>query len=259
MDYYQILKAERERLQEKEKLYTQAVEKLPDGNLTTNRNGSYTKYYLAKDGKRQYLSSSEASLIEDLAKKKYLQAELKDVQAEGRAIDLYLKYHKENSFADELLARGDGVSDLLKSLVAPRDKKLQDWAEAEYPSYQGFPEALVHQGPFGKMYRSKTEANIAYLLVKNHIPQRYEWEQSINGTLYPIDFTTRHPVTEQYIYWEHFGRMDDWAYCMKIGPKLYDFASAGIIADKNLILTFESKNNPMNISQLEDIIRRWYL
>ena len=108
------------------------------------------------------------------------------------------------------------------------------------------------------MYRSKTEADIAFLLTKYQIASRYEEVRTINGIEYPIDFTTRHPVTGKMIFWEHFGKMDDPAYTKKIGPKLLDYESAGIFPDINLILTFESKRFPMNSNQLDEIIQQWY-
>ncbi len=259
MDYYRLMKEEQKRLSAQEESYIRAIEKLPDGKLTTSRSGNYKKYYLIKDEKKQYISRAEESLINNLAKKRYLQAELKDISAEQKAIDLYLKNHKESSYAKDLLSREDGITEILKEILAPSDKKLQEWAEADYPAYKGFPQDLIHRGPFGKMYRSKTEANIAFLLTKNRIPQRYEWEHQINGIVYPIDFTIRHPKTGKYVFWEHFGKMDDPSYCMKIGPKLLDFESAGIFPDVNLIMTFESKKFPMNISQLEEIVQRWFL
>ncbi len=258
MNRYQLMEEEYKKLCAKEDIYKQTLLTMPEGHLRASRNGNYKKYYHIKDNKKQYIPIENNALIEALAKKKYLLAELKDLQAERRAIELYLKNHKEASCADNLLCRNDGVSDLLKQLIVPRNRKLQEWAEEAYPAYQGFPQDLIHKGPFGKMYRSKTEANIAFLLTKNYIPQRYEWEHIINGTNYPIDFTTRHPETGKFIYWEHFGKMDDPSYCMKIGTKLRDFESAGIFPDVNLIMTFESKRYPMNISQLEGIVEQWY-
>lgn len=259
MDHYHLLAEEKDWLSAQTEKYLQAIAGFPEGTLTANKNGDYCKYYVLKDSKRHYIPQNDYQLIEELAKKKYLLAIVKDAQAEINAIDLYLKHHKNKSFTEQLLQKEDGVTEILQRLIVPQDEKLRQWAEEEYPAYQGFPQQLVHEGPFGKMYRSKTEANIAFLMVKYSIPSRYEWERLINGRPYAIDFTTRHPVTGKFIFWEHFGKMDDPSYCIKIGPKLYDFASAGIIPDKNLILTFESKQYPMNISQLEEIVRKWYL
>ena len=259
MDYLRLMEEERRRLSEKITKYSTAMASLPEGTLTMNKNGDYYKCYVYKNGVRQYLAKKDQAMIENLAKKKYLQAELTDCQKELWAIEQYLDNHQKVSCVDQLLKNESGIAELLKPLIIPEEDRYQRWALEDYPVYQGFPQNLVHEGPFGKMYRSKTEASIAFLLTKYCIPQRYECEHIINGTVYPIDFTTRHPQTGKFLYWEHFGKMDDPAYCMKIGPKLRDFESAGIFPDQNLIMTFESKQFPMNISQLEEIVRQWYL
>ena len=258
MDLPSLMEEERRRLSAKIKKHREAIAGLPDGSLTMNKNGDYFKCYVFKNGTRSYLSKKDQKTIEGLAKKRYLQTELTDFQTEIFAIDQYLDHHQKESAVDQLLKSERGIADILKPLITLETEKYQQWAEEDYPKYQGFPQDLIHQGPFGKMYRSKTEAAIAFLLVKNQIPNRYEWEHLINGTAYPIDFTTRHPKTGKYIYWEHFGKMDDPSYCMKIGPKLRDFESVGIFPDINLIMTFESKQYPMNISQLEEIVHQWY-
>ena len=174
MDLYRLLHEEKNKLELKEERYNKVVEKMPEGLLTTNKNGSYNKFYVLKEGKRQYISQDNTQLIEELAKKKYLMAELKDIQTEIKAIELYLKHHKETTYVEKLLKKRDGISLLLESIVIPEDARLKEWAEQDYPAYKGFQQDLIHEGPFGKMYRSKTEANIAFLLVKKRIPNRYE-------------------------------------------------------------------------------------
>lgn len=258
MDYCRTLQQEKDRILQKLISLNTEIAKYPEGTLTTNKNGDYHKYYVLKNGKRKYISKDDNKLIEELAKKKYLMAEVKDLQNEINAINAYLNNYQEERYTKKLISKEDGVSEILKPLIMSKEQQLLKWETEEYPSFSGFPQGLIHQGPFGKKYRSKTEANIAFLLVKHHVPQRYEWERMINGTLYPIDFTTKHPKDGRLIFWEHFGRMDDASYCMKIGTKLRDFESAGIFPGINLIMTFESKRFPMNINQLEEIVEAWY-
>lgn len=258
MDYLQQMTAAQKRLRSKVQNYQTALVQLPEGSLKANKNGSSYKYYQVIDKERRYLSQNEKQLIENLAKKKFLLAEIQDAEKEIKAIDSYFRNHKTESATDALLARENGISEILKSVVVPDDRRLLEWEAEDYAVYSAFPEHLVHRGPFGKMFRSKTEADIAFILTKKGIPYRYEWIQRINGTSYPIDFTTRHPKTGQMIFWEHFGRMDNINYSVKIGPKLMDFESAGIFPGVNLILTFESKQFPINSNQLEEIIEQWY-
>lgn len=258
MTFYQKAQKEQQRLTALINTYNKACDALPEGKLTTGKNGNYHKFYLSRDGVRMYIPQAEKKLVEDLAKRAYLQAGIKDAQTELKAIDHYLKHHNENTCQKEMLSLQNGVSDVLKELLVPDQEQLKRWEEEDYPQYQGFPEMLIHKGPFGRMYRSKSEANIAFLLTQKKIPQRYEWERMINGVPYAIDFTTRHPLTGEFIYWEHLGKMDSASYIAKNGTKLLDYEAAGIFPGVNLILTFESKKFPLNISQLEEVIDQWY-
>lgn len=259
MDFYSSALAEKSRLVSLTERYSKALDRLPEGSLSVTKNGDYVKNYLVKNGERIYLPASQKTLVEDLAKRKYLEAEVQDAQAEIHAIDYYLRHHKSFSYSEKLLHQDALISGLLSRLLLPDEERFQKWASEDYPKYDGFPEKLIHRGPFGQMFRSKTEADIAFLLTRYRIPYRYEMIREINGTVYPIDFTTRHPKDGSLIYWEHFGIIDKLAYAAKIGPMLNDYESAGIFPEINLILTFESRRFPINSTQLEEVIRRWYL
>lgn len=236
-----------------------AIAQLPEGSLTFNKNGSNYRYYKKLNGKRIYLSKKDWPTVEALAKKKYLQKMLLDAKQERGAIGKYLSAHNEEDRAKALLTQTPHLAEILDPLFSPMDKKLVAWANADYPSSAGHPEHLIHKGPKGKMYRSKSEADIAHCLYKNHIPYRYEWDKYINGITYHIDFTIRHPKTGETFYWEHCGRMDKDGYSANVGTKIKDYESAGIFPDRNLILSFESKQFPFEYGMAEEIVERWFL
>ena len=64
----------------------------------------------------------------------------------------------------------------------------------------------MSQGGF--KVRSKSEQIIVSLLVKHHIPFKYEQPVLINGRSYFPDFTIMHPATHKLYLWEHLGMMD---------------------------------------------------
>jgi hypothetical protein len=76
--------------------------------------------------------------------------------------------------------------------------------------------------------------------------------------LYP-DFTTRHPKTGQVYYWEHFGLMDQPEYINRACQKIKMYCENGIIPGINLILTYETKENPLSIDQVEKIVKEYFL
>lgn len=75
--------------------------------------------------------------------------------------------------------------------------------------------------------------------------------------LYP-DFTIRHPKTGEIFYWEHFGLMDDSNYCKNVLSKLQIYISNGIIPTIQLITTYETKDHPLNMEQVEKIVKQYF-
>ena len=71
--------------------------------------------------------------------------------------------------------------------------------------------------------------------------------------MYP-DFTILDVSNRKEIYLEHFGMMDDDEYCNKAISKIQNYARYGIFAGKNLLLTFETRQNPLNTIYLEELL-----
>ena len=80
------------------------------------------------------------------------------------------------------------------------------------------------------------------------IPYRYEYPLKLKdlGIVYP-DFTLLKVATQEEIYWEHFGMMDNPAYCQKAIQKLHTYGRNGIYPGKNLIVTFETIQTPLDM------------
>ena len=259
MNLYEKMKAEAVRLSAKIQTLENTMDSLPEGTLQIQKNGRSYKHLRKIDGHRKYIRVGEIDLIFQLAKKTILKKMLQDSRRESRAVNAYLHWHREQDSVEECLAKQPHLAELTRPLFQIRDERLRKWAEDAYPSTAGHPEDLIHAGPCGKMYRSKTEASIAYILYKKKIPFRYEWDREIGGIVYHIDFTIRHPKTGEFYFWEHFGRIDDIGYVMRNAPKICDYESAGIVPGINLIVTCESRRYPMTISRIEEIVDRWFL
>lgn len=259
MDFYNNLKSESFRLSSKISVIEKELSRLPEGALRFWKNGNSYKHYLEKNGFRKYIPLSQIDLIAMLAKKDILKKMLQDTRREKEAIDAYLRKHREEDSVAARLVAHPHLEELVHPMFQVRDDRLRIWAEADYPSTAGHPEDLIHEGPRGQMFRSKSESHIAIRLFANRIPYRYEWDRTINGIVYHIDFTIRHPKTGEIFYWEHFGRIDDEKYNRKNARKLADYESVGIFPNKNLILTYESKRFPLNFSTIDAVIEKWFL
>ena len=194
-------------------------------------------------------------MAEQLALKKFLSLELEDAIHEKNALEFYLRHHDNNSGkAQKFLTEIPGFCALLSSHFNPQNQDLNDWMHASYEHNKNYPEQLTHQTGFGYAVRSKSELLIDYALHVNNIPFRYEAVLNLDGAIIYPDFTIKHPKTEKTIYWEHFGMMDDPVYYRKVFPKLNLYVSNGIIPNINLITTYETKEEPLDTKQVNDMI-----
>lgn len=231
------------------------LQTLPEGKLIVSRNDTTYKWYLSNGKTSTYLPKKQRPLAEQLALKKYLSLELEDALQEKSALDFYLRHHDTNSGkARKLLTEIPEFQTLLSSYFNPQDQELNDWMHSAYKRSEKFPEQLTHQTGFGYAVRSKSELLIDYALRANNIPFRYEEALTLDNTIIYPDFTIKHPKTKEIIYWEHFGMMDDPAYYNKNLPKLKLYVSNGIIPNINLITTYETKDEPLDTKQVNDMI-----
>ncbi len=72
--------------------------------------------------------------------------------------------------------------------------------------------------------------------------------------VYP-DFTILDVSNRKEIYLEHFGMMEYPEYCEKALLKIQTYARNGITLGKNLLITFETSQNPFDITYLEQILK----
>lgn len=106
--------------------------------------------------------------------------------------------------------------------------------------------------------RSKSEALICIHLYIHKIPFRYECALRLGKEIYYPDFTIRHPRTGKIIYWEHLGSIDKQKYVKRNYNKIAIYNEYGIYQTENLILTYETEQNPMTPQKIEKIIEDYF-
>ena len=203
-----------------------------------------------QDG-RTYLSRDNFEFAQKLTRKKYLILK--------KAALLEKKYILESKREDEpdkaekafqAFLENPAYSELLSATVAFSKMQL-DWSTQKYNSNPNYKEQLTFSCPSGHLVRSKSEVFIDMVLTMNGIPFRYECELKLGKYLFYPDFTILNPNTNEFIYWEHLGRMDDFDYAKNAFNKVKFYHQHDIIPGLNLILTFESKNNPFSFSKAQ--------
>lgn len=252
--------AESRRLEQEISSLQAQLKTFPFGNLICTHNKNYVKWFHSDGHIQTYIPKKKREFAEQLAIKKYLSARLDDLTHEKRAIDFYLRHHKDTPCkAEQLLNDASGFHDLLTPYFQPISDELFSWMNSPFETNVLHSEHLLHKTISGNHVRSKSEMLIDMSLYIHKIPFRYECALTLGDiTLYP-DFTLRHPRTGEYYYWEHFGLMDDEAYCRNACSKLQLYSSYGIIPTIQLITTYETKDNPLSSETIEKIIEHYFL
>ena len=74
------------------------------------------------------------------------------------------------------------------------------------------------------------------------------------GVTFHADFLCLNLRTRQEFYWEHCGKMDDPEYSSNLTARISEYLKKGIIPGKNLILSMETADIPLNTKDVERMI-----
>ena len=251
MKHIQLLLSKRE--QYLKKLIQQmesALQSSPNGFLRVSQSGNRIQYYQRTDPKNptgKYLGKGDLPLARALAQKDYHTKVFHSARAEHTAITKFL------SLLPEIPA--EKVYEILhpnrQSLIVPIQQTDEQFINAWVSySYQGkfiddnTPELYTSRG---ERVRSKSEIIIADSLNRESIPYRYECPLTLSGigNVYP-DFTVLNTRLRKELYWEHFGMMDDPVYVEKALQKIASYEQHGIFPGEHLIITYETRQTPIN-------------
>lgn len=258
MVYENMLKTEK-KLEKNIELLTSQIKKLPEGTIVCAKNGKNYKWYRSDGHEEEYIHKKDRKLAETLALKKYCSLKKEDAQKELKAIRAYLKKYEPSQKIKALFEQPSEYWNLLAAYLKPEKEDLLAWMQADYEKNPHYPEMLIHKSISGKRLRSKSEAMIDSCLFRNKIPYRYEEKLELGTDSWYPDFSIRHPNTGKKFIWEHFGFMDDPGYRRKTIRKIDSYISNGYIPMVNLIITFETKDNPLGMDVIEEIIQHYFL
>jgi len=257
LNEYKMLE-ERKRLEQQIKSIDLEIKKLPQKKFYCAKNGKGYKWYESVNGVGRYIPKKKRSYAEKLARYKYLQALRQDIIQRIKAINAFLKYQNSESGLAQKMLEHEAYAELLKPYVQSMSEELLEWQNAPYTTNPLFPEALVCRTKANLFVRSKSEAMIASILFSKKIPFHYEELLSLGEIPYYPDFTIKHPLTGEIYYWEHLGMVDKPEYAQRNYFKLQNYAMHGIILGVNLIITYETKEHPLDMLQVERILECYF-
>jgi len=195
-----------------------------EGTIYPTQKDGNVKWYVWKNGRREYLSKKNDETNRK-ARKKY-------------KTDYAQKMLKQKHYSSILLAV---------------DKKENE--ETNEKTQVPNPEALKFYTKMGIIVRSKSEVIIATALYDNNIKFEYEKAIKISDVIYYPDFTVE-KKNGDIILWEHLGLIDNPDYRNKAYRKILKYNENGYYQGKNLILTYETAESPLDPMDVEHEIEK---
>ena len=230
----------------------------PPGRLRLSGGHGYCQYYHVVDRDHPtgtYIRNADRSKAVSLEYKEYAEQFLPGARRELKALNRFVsQFEKSNS---DLIYHNltPARQKLVSSFLTTDEEYAQKWQAESYTSSSYMPEEKVYQTKRGEMVRSKSELLIADLLYEMEIPYRYEPRVRMKRGNYKYpDFLILNQKTRQTIYWEHMGLMDDPDYLNNNLAKILEYGENGICLGKNLMITFETSEHPLNVRWIRKIL-----
>lgn len=257
----ELLKTREKYLLQMKKDKEKALEATPEGTLRICNSRNRTQYYQRTDPKDlngSYIREQDINIARDLAQKDYNRKVLQAIEKEINAIKKYLSNYPEVNAELIYEKLHKERQKLVTPIWEPEEQYVNKWESIEYQG-KGFNEDTPEFYTIkGERVRSKSELIIADLLSREGIPYRYEYPIYVKGVgkIYP-DFTVLNVKNRKEMYWEHLGMMDDASYVEKALQKIEKYEQNSIFPGEKLILTYESRKNPLSQKQVLLMIRHY--
>ena len=240
-----------------------SLQKAPEGTLVLSRSNGVVKYF-HKTEKRQkkgkYIASENKRFVHALAQKDYDLRFLKLIKEQKKKLCQAIKLLSDTDFSKTYSELSETRKRLVKPYVLPDKEYIEQWESVEFEGKEFLDDTPVLTTERGERVRSKTEKILADKFYSMGIPYRYECPVKIKGygTVYP-DFTLLNIKERKEVYLEHFGMMDNPEYCQKAILKLESYARNGIFIGKNLLVTFETFRHPLDMKNVEKMLKEFIL
>jgi len=245
-----LLEARKKYLLKIKKEKEQELINASEGFLRVSKHREKTQYYHRnnpKDTSGVYIREEDLELARRLVQKDYDTKILRSSEKELAAIEKYLLCKPMESVEQIYEKLHPARQKLICPIAETEAQYIYNWENVEYQGKEFNETTPPIYTAKGERVRSKSEIIIADSLNRAGVPYRYEYPIHLGGwgKIYP-DFTVLNIKKRQELYWEHFGMMDDADYVEKALMKIMLYEENNIFPGVNLILTYETKQNPIN-------------
>lgn len=237
---------------------------LPSGKILVSRSNDTYQYYKLEGNQKKYITKQNIDYIIGIAQYQYAKELMSKLLNYEKFLNKTINYLSHNNLENVYTNYSDGKKQLLTPYILPKDTFILRWKKAQasiienqqsnFPNYS-VPEILTDAGEF---VRSKSEKIIADKLFSIGIPYAYEVPLYLKnfGYIRP-DFKILNAETKKEYIWEHFGLLDDKDYLNKALKKINDYNKNGYYVGENLIITYETKDMPLDTSLIQRMINKY--
>lgn len=230
----------------------QTLSKLPEGTAYVYNCNGRKRIAGHLNGKSHFYNRAELPLAKRIMLRQYLEIRRDELCQLKEVLDAASEYEEKwMGMSEQYLSEHPDHLDLLAEFFTKKSEPLTVWMNAPDPAAAPFQEERLIQVSSHLYVRSKSEALIVSVLYKRSIPFRYEEPLAIGSKIYYPDFTIRDPRTGATFIYEHFGMMDEPEYAEHAISKLLAYIQNGWIPSLNMIVTFETKDHPLDILAVE--------
>ncbi len=222
--------------------------------LRVSKSNGVFQYYIIENGKRCYIRKKNIKLAQAIAQRDYNKKTALFIKQNILALQFFIKHYSPQKCEFYYKKLPPARKLLIKPFFIDNETYAQQWQSKKYESNRDFPKGN-YSTTKGEYVRSKSEVIIADILNSKNIPYHYEVPVKINSDLtFHPDFMCLNKRTRQVYYWEHCGKMDDPEYSGNLVKRLALYSQQNIIHGKNLILSMETLQRPLNTKDVEKLI-----
>ena len=231
----------------------------PKENLRICKKGKHFQYYIEKNKKRIYLAKKNINLAQKIAHKDYYKKLQPILIKNTKTLNNFISNYKPEKLEACYTKLSQGRRQLIQPLFPDTETYAQSWQAKKYERKKETPE-YNYQTLKKELVRSKSEIIIADYLDYLIIPFRFEFPIFLKGWgwVYP-DFLVLNVRLRKVYIWEHLGRMDDPDYVKKNIGKVRAYQRNGYHLGDNLLLTFETKDQPLDTREVENTVKHYLL
>ena len=233
-----------------------------EGRLRISKSPTQTRYYKMTrkmDTKGEYIPADKMDTVRRLAQGDYNKKFLKHACEELELLKKFKTKYTEKTAEYTY----EHLSQERKKLVTPYilsdELFAKEWQAKTYKPNPYMSENRIYDTRNGERVRSKSEAILADMFYELGIPYRYECPLRLkNGVIKYPDFTLLKVDTKEEFYLEHFGMLDNELYRRDNMRKLDEYRDGGIYLGKNLLITYETEDNPLDIKGIRRMFKEMF-